>query len=225
MKTTLKHLIIPTLLVLAFACGDDSFRGSGTLSVTVNTSTDIWGYPIVGTASYDGDTLNTWQYPAVGGDEYVNDTIDGVNDDGPGDRINVVYLYSFLGETSKTNPVLYRGESASNNSAVVIGGIVPGNYYVVAFYDYCGGGNLENILNRYDRYSVYVDSGDAEPGTANSSPFADLGVAVTIKDKETTEITLDIQKNWVLGKPNTGEGQTGRIFLQSSETIPTPSGT
>lgn len=227
MKKLTRIILICSLIFLQLSCFDDSDSNlpKGTLKVTVNTSADIWDYPklaVNGTdyEAYAGDEKYTLQYPDVG------DSIPGENSDTAiteshiGDKINYVYIYSELGSSSRDKPVLYRGTSSSNNSEITINSIAVGTYYVVAFYDYAYGGNRENLLNRYDRYAIYTDN--PFDGTANSTPFVDKAAAVTISENDTLEITLEIKRDWVLGKPNPGSGGTGRIFLKSNEPIPTP---
>jgi hypothetical protein len=42
---------------------------------------------------------------------------------------------------------------------------------------------------------------------------------VTIEGDETVEFTLDIKRDWVLGKPEDG---MGRVFLNGADAIPVP---
>lgn len=263
-----KSLILCLLLSLSLTIGcllDDGKdeEGTGTIKVTVNTSTVIWGYPeFVSGTNYlvykdaeDEDPTSSilddqyiFRYPRVGGNgntssistEYYDTTKTGfkvmnnyknnfVGTDGVskvGDKKNVVYLFSTIEQKSDNNPVLYKGEIDTNNGTITISDIKAGTYYIVAFYDYASGGNLENILNRYDRYALYADSSDAEVGTANSTPYFDNAATVTIGEDETVEITLDIHENWVMGKPKAtytgGEYEMGRYFLKAGETIPDP---
>lgn len=235
MNKSIRCILTALLLTLNFSClDDDSTTGSsgskGTLNVTVNTSADIWGYPLAsGTIflAFSGDTTGFWCYPAVGGDGNPSDedslynTLITSSTEDLGDRINAVYIYSTLGDSSSSTPVLYKGESADNNGIITIGDIEPGAYCIVAFYDYSGGGNRENLLNRYDRYAIYTAE-SPEDSTANSTPFQDRASTVTITGGQTTSVTLDINKNWVLGKPKTSSGGTGRIFLKSTDPVPVP---
>jgi len=225
-------IIIVLLLTLNFSCFDDGSTPGpkGTIKVTVNTSTEIWGYPLAsGTLflAYSGDTTGYWCYPSVGGDgdpageDSLYNTLITSSTEDQGDKINVIYLYSTLGENASSYSVIYKGESEENNGIITINDIVPGAYYVVAFYDYSGGGNQTNILNRYDRYAIYTA---AEPydSTANSTPFQDRASAVTVSGNQTVEMTLEIKRDWVLGKPKTALGGTGRIFLKSADPVPVP---
>ncbi|MFA5518257.1 MAG: hypothetical protein WDA74_03290 [Spirochaetota bacterium] len=217
------------IVLLAFSgCFDDgdSDGPKGTLEVKVNTSDIIWGYPKIDPNTEndcfrDSTNAKNFGYPLVGGE---NEATKAIEESGKkpqvGDKINIVYLYSELGEQSDYKPVLYKGTASNNNSIVSITGVVTGEYYVVAFYDYRKGGNQENLMNRYDRYAIYTDSSNAEIGT--STPFADKAAKITISEDQTTSITLDIHENWILGKPKVKEGDTGRIFLQEADGIPTP---
>ena len=220
-------LMIALLLVSAYACDDDNEKTyRGKMLVTVNTSTDVWGYPFIdgdgshtlaSTSSYLND--GNWMYPAVGGwgttceldDDGEEDLADETIGSGDiGNRINVVYLYGTLGEASTTTPVLYRGSSSTNDALISIKNIAPGDYYVVAFYDYNSGGNRENLLNRYDRYSFY----DLEAiETDNGTPFANLADTITVNE-DTHEITLDIHEHWALGRPKY-IADSGRVFMNS----------
>lgn len=243
LKGILKILFIILLLLAPFSCfNDGSIPGpKGCLRVTVTTSSDIWGYPQLKDGStteylaYYGDTLYTWQYPEVGGVSTVDPSDPNYDpemnisnltipypDNDTGNRINYIYLYSTLGVNSNSEAVKYRGELSSNGT-ITISNIAAGDYYVVAFYDYSYGGNQQNMLNRYDRYAIYTST-DPAGGTANSTPFQDKASIVTITENSTTEITLDIKRDWVLGKPKVDGGGTGRVFLQSTEQIPTPDG-
>ena len=227
MKKLTGFILACALVFFQLACFDDSGSDlpKGTLKVTVNTSADIWDYPklVSGTnyAAYAGDTSYTLQYYDVGGDSSPGEDSNTVIEVSHlGDKINYVYIYSELGDSSRDKPVLYRGTSSSNDSEITINGIVAGTYYVVAFYDYSYGGNRENLLNRYDRYAIYTDS--PAGGTANSTPFVDKAATVTISENGTAEITLEIKRDWVLGKPNLGDGGTGRFFLKEADGIPAP---
>jgi hypothetical protein len=202
----------------------------------------MWGYPRVGqtlanTGSY-GAKDGTWMYAETGGvgwdvppdhigdwqcgedDAWLEDLADEmIGPDDLGDKINIVYLFGTLTADingdyiSNIQPVLYKGTSSSNNSTITIKNIAHGDYYVVAFYDYNYGGNRENLLNRYDRYSIY----DNDPANEDiGTPFADLADTITVNE-DSQGITLTIDANWVLGKPNTGSGGMGRIFLRSDD--------
>jgi len=224
--------IIFTLLIQT-SCLDEEkeTKDTGTLKITVITADDLWGFPEfsggICTASYSGDTSGLWEYPAVGGNpgdlECLSDQpipeIEG------GDKINIVYLYSQIGSNSKSYPVLYNGSSSGNGGVITIDEIAEGTYYVVAFYDYCSGGNQENVLKRYDRYAIYTASTDplVKFDTANSTPYQDHASSIEIKKKETTEITLVVKKDWVLGKPKTDTSENaGRTFLVYTDGIPVP---
>ncbi|HOO72760.1 MAG TPA: hypothetical protein PK926_13470 [Spirochaetota bacterium] len=224
-------LMIALLLLNVYACDDsnDEKTYKGKISVTVNTSDELWGFPQIGkTLSTSWDKDGTWMYPEVGGtywyteaagytgtcgvdDPDVEDLADEAIGTGDiGDRINVVYLYGTLDEASKDTPVLYRGSSSTNNAVITIKNIAPGDYYVVAFYDYNSGGNRENLLNRYDRYSFY----DLETiGSDNGTPFVNLADTITVNE-DTHEITLDIHQDWALGRPKYIL-DSGRVFMNS----------
>jgi hypothetical protein len=220
-------ILILSMFVFFSRCdSDDKSAGyKGVLRVRVNTSADLWGYPQVGhtlaTTSAEPDD-GTWMYPAVGGD---GDPVDEDNESAAviasgdiGDKVNIVYVYSELGETSDATAVLYKGVGSVNNSVITINGMAPGNYYVVAFYDYAYGGNRTNLLNRYDRYSIYN-------GTTGT-PFVDDTTqpveTVAVVESTPAEITLSIEANWVLGKPKLPGGGTGRYFLKTADGIPVP---
>ena len=228
------NIILGILLISAnFSCfdGGSTSGPKGAIEVTVTTSADIWNYPKPNGSDYEaysGDTLYTWQYSEVGG----NDTVNGVEynlsnqvvpfpENAIGNKINYIYLYSALTDSANTSPVLYKGSSSVNGSAITITGVEPGEYYVVAFYDYATGGNLENILNRYDRYSIYSATDGLD---GDSTPYKDKATTVTVTANQTKTITLTINRDWILGKPKTvsGGGGVGRLFLQSTDSIPTP---
>jgi hypothetical protein len=232
MKNKIKIAPLALLFFVNFSCFDDgdTFTPKGTLKITVKTSSDIWGFPVLKSGSttdykaYNGDGLYQWKYPDVGGDGNPADEESLYNTpisfDDIGDKKNIIYLYSAIGETSSTYPVLYKGVSENNNETIVVTGIEPGEYFVTAFYDYSSGGNLENQLNRYDRYGLYTTVAPID--SSNSTPYQDDASTITISGDLTTEITIEIKQNWVLGKPKTTDGGTGRIFLKSSESIPVP---
>jgi len=231
-----KGILFLLIIFINYSCFDDSGSHSsgstGTLKITVKTASTIWGYPqgdgSGNNLAYNGDTTGDWLYPETGGDGVPADEESLWNTDilsaDIGDRINVVYLYSELGEKSDSTPVLYKGTSDSNNSVIRIPDIEEGSYYVVAFYDYKTGGVQTNILNRYDRYAAYTES-DSLDGTLNSTPYADKATKVEIKDGDTAEVTIEIRRDWLLGRPKTSDGGTGRIFLTSGDLVPTPDGT
>gem|GEM_PF-1078941 len=240
MKNIFSLLVIITVLIIG-SCENAQDSYNGKVTVTVQTDIDMWGYPQVGhtlanTESYD-DKDGTWMYAEVGGaawdipgyedmsvcgedDAWLDDLADeAIISTDIGDKINIVYLFGTLAPDingnyiSNIQPVLYKGTSSSNNSTITITNIAPGNYYVVAFYDYNSGGKKDNILNRYDRYSIYDnDPANADIGTL----FADLADTITVNE-DSHDITLSIDQDWVLGKPNTGSGGTGRIFLRSND--------
>ncbi len=226
MKKITGFILACSLVFPQLACFDDSGSDlpKGNLKVTVNTSADILDYPklVSGTdyAAYAGDSTYKLQYPDVGGTSDTEGSEKIIVSGDIGDKINYVYVYSELGDGSRDKPVLYRGTNSSNDSEITINGIVAGTYYVVAFYDYSYGGNRENLLNRYDRYAIHTDS--PAGGTANSTPYVDRAATVTISENDTVEITLEIKRDWVLGKPNLGDGGTGRIFLKEADGIPAP---
>jgi len=233
--------ILVFIALLNISCFDDNSGSgksgsTGTLKITVKTSSDIWGYPELKSGStteykaYNGDTLYTWQYPETGGNTVSADPETNLADqsipypdDSVGDRVNFVYLFSELGEKSNSTPVLYNGNSDENNSTITISDIEEGAYYIVAFYDYKTGGVQTNVLNRYDRYAVYTDS-DPLDGTLNSTLYADKASKIEIKKGDTVEVVIEIKRDWLLGKPKTSDGGTGRLFLKSADPVPTPDG-
>lgn len=242
MKKVIIFLLIAVLFNFSCFKDDGSSSGNGgsgstgTLKITVKTSSDIWGYPKLKSGStseyeaYSGDTLYTWQYPETGGElvsadpetNLANQSIP-YPDSAVGDKVNYVYLYSEIGEKSNSTPVLYNGNSDENNSTITISDIEEGSYYIVAFYDYKTGGVQTNVLNRYDRYAFYTST-DPMDGTENSTLYADKASVIKISEGETTEITLVIKSGWLLGKPKSSDGGTGRMFLESSDPVPTPDG-
>lgn len=230
--------------------------GTGTLKVTVNTSTAIWTYPLEDpsalTTYYEFATsvasrTKKFRYDVVGGDNDITDgsvpvsyypdvtwedkaASNSITTAKVGTKTNYVYLFSAIEQKSDNNPVLRNGESDANNGVITISGITPGTYYVLAFYDYASGGNTENIFNRYDRYALYAETGGL---SGTSTPFFDNATTITIAEDQTVEITLDINENWVLGKPKadnrtdpadantaTVSYEMGRYFLKDGETIP-----
>ena len=203
-------ILVLTITLFCVSCAGEP---GGILIVTVKTADAVWGYPEVNEAqgfgkSFAEDNTGKWLYPAVGKgvEEHNNMSDELIGERHIGDQVNYVYLYSDLGNKPTETPVLYKGESSTNNSAIKITGIAEGTYYVVAFYDYASGGNQECKLNRYDRYAFYVESDNALDGTDNSSPYVDHAATISIIDKETVELTLEIRRDWVLGKPPTDEG-------------------
>ena len=269
-----KSLLFGLLIVLFSAVGcliSEEEEGTGTLKVTVNTSTVVWSYPSYvsgenelaqylvyegATDRTDGDYLAitddhyVFRYPTVGGNgktssvstNYYDTSLAGFKvasnykntfvalDENSnvvykfGNKRNYVYLFNTLEQKSDNNPVLYNGESTTNGGEITITGIKPGTYYVVAFYDYASGGNVQNILNRYDRYAIYAETVDALTG--NSTPYYDKAGTITIAENATETIALVIHENWVLGKPKAtytgGEYEMGRYYLKEGETIPAP---
>lgn len=237
MKRILSLLILCFIFSITGCFDDNKVEGKGTLVVTVNTEATVWSFPQVDSLSttrylaYDGDTLYKWQYLLVGGDSTAlsspNSTTNIYNADSTkmkvGTKINAVYLYSAIELDSGNMYVLYSAKSSTNNSQIVISNIKPGSYYIVAFYDYCKGGNVDNLMNRYDRYAIYTDTANAYAGTDNSTPFYDKAQAVIIGEDAPATITLDIKQNWVMGKPKTDSTiENGRYFLTSTDTMPTP---
>ncbi len=197
-------VIIIFVLLLLTACGDlGEFNGA--LSVTVNTDVNIWNDPYIGDVIPDGILQ-------VNDDGYSNleYTIDGSDSDDIGTKKNFVYLYDTLGTGSKDYPVLYAASTENNNTALTIKNIAPGDYYVVVFYDFNGGGNKENQLNRYDRYTIYNGSDGA------GSPLVADAVKITVYDcaTECTPIALSLSINAAntLGRVETVDGGTGRIY-------------
>lgn len=234
MKISIKKIFILLFLVslsLQVSCLDDDGDTGGTavLKIKVNTDTRVWGYPEFDgetcTAAYEGDTSGLWQYPLVGGGDLEVLSDDPVPYTERGTKVNMVYIYEQMGTHSKQYPAVYRGESLENEGVITIEHIVAGTYYVVAFYDYCSGGNKEEMLKRYDRYAIYTTSTEADVtfGNANSTPFRDRATAIEIGDGETVEITMKIDRDWVLGKPKTETSESaGRTFLTYGEEIPVP---
>jgi hypothetical protein len=217
------YALLPLLLFLAGpACDDDNEKKyKGKITVQVNTSEELWGFPQIGRtllSTLDHANDGKWMYPQVGGidptcgvdDEGVEDLADEyIISPDIGDRVNYVYLYGSLGVKSTTTPVLYRGTSSTNNSVVTIKNIAPGDYYVVAFYDYNSGGNRENLLNRFDRYSCY-DASNEGTGT----PFVNEADVITINE-DSHDITLEIHADWAMGRPKS-IADSGRVFMNSA---------
>jgi uncharacterized protein (DUF2141 family) len=246
-----KSLILCLLLSVSLTTGclledGKDEEGTGTIKVTVNTDANIWTYP-KSSLAYNGAADYKFKYTEVGGDGTLGTLPAGYytgatwSDNGGTKNItgkegtlkNYVYLFSTIEQKSDNNPVLYKGESSTNGAEITISDIEPGTYYVVAFYDYTSGGNLENILNRYDRYAIYAETSNALSG--NSTPYFDKASIITINEDQTVSITLDIAMNWVIGKPKADNRtdladantatitfEMGRYFLKDLEAIPTP---
>jgi len=158
--------------------------------------------------------------PVEDGEESLSD--DPIPSTEVGDKDINIYLYEELGDNSKAFPVVRKGSTTVNGGTVTISKIVAGTYYVVAFYNYCGGDNLENRLNRYDRYSIYTET-DPLDSTDNSTVYYDHATAIEITDDTPVDITLVIKRDWVIGKPKTSTSvSAGRKFLVSGEDIPDP---
>lgn len=235
-----KSLILCLLLVVISFAGclieDPQDEGTGVISVTVNTSANIWGYPEATGATpayYEfstavvGTRTGKWRYTEVGGNGIANLSADmkslyypdatwvkttansAISASNIGDKQNYVYLYSALSQDSESNVQVYKFGPAANNT-VIAGSVAPGTYYVVAFYNYNGGGvsggsgDVVNLLNRHDRYAFYTDSANAITG--NSTPYYDKAVAITVGENQTVSLTIDIDENWVMGKPKAGNG-------------------
>jgi hypothetical protein len=248
-----KSLIFCLMLMSIFyiGCFDDGEEGTGTIKVTVNTDTAIWTYPN-GTLAFSGAADYKFKYTEVGGDGTLPTLPSGYYtgatwSDNAGTKSiagkegglkNYIYIFSAIEQKSDTNPVLYKGDSTSNGGEITITDIKPGIYYIVAFYDYASGGNVENILNRYDRYAIYSQTADALAG--NSTPYFDKAATITIGEDQTVSIILDINAHWVLGKPKadnrdmttpldsttaTIQYEMGRYFLKTGDnggSLPTP---
>ena len=229
MKYRICGLILALLAVINLSCLDDSgdTGGKGVLNVTVNVDTFVWGYPEQSDTdfiAFNGDTTYCWLYPDVGGDgdpvdeESLSD--DPIPSTEVGDKDINIYLYEELGDNSRAYAVVRKGSTTVNGGTVTISKIVAGTYYVVAFYDYCEGGNEDNILNRYDRYSIYTET---DPLEGNSTVYYDHATAIEITDDTPVDITLVINRDWVIGKPKTSTSvSAGRKFLVSGEDIPDP---
>jgi len=212
------HIVFILLLLFLTACGDlDEFNG--VLKVTVTTDSAIFGQPVVNPDpepdnvkyTIPAGILQTIEDPDSAGVFISNDayTFDGTDPEDVGTMKNFVYLFNALGDQSKEFPVLYVGSTSENNTTITIKNIAPGDYYVVVFYDFNGGGNKENQLNRYDRYTIY--NGSDGPG----SPIVADALMITIPDCETEctpeVISLSIDSDNTLGRTDT-VGKTGRIF-------------
>lgn len=226
-------LLFVFVFSIHLSCLDDSGEtgGKGVLNVTVNVDSKVFEYPMLDGSNYvtfQGDTSYLWLYPSVGGDGLPGGdgeeslSLDPILSTGIGDKNIIVYLYSQLGDHSRAYPVLYRGSTTTNGGVATINKIVAGTYYVVAFYNYCGGDNLENRLNRYDRYSIYTET-DPLASTANSTVYYDHASTIEITDNTPVDIVMDIDRDWVLGKPKTNTStNAGRKFLVYGESIPAP---
>jgi len=210
-----KTVLIILTIIAFFATGcdlEDSGGYNGRLKVTVNTNEDysteaakmeglwqdtsigLWGHPFYG---------DIWDYcPHIG-----EDLIIGNGEDDIGSKKNFVYLFDKLGYYSKRYPVLYKGTSDVNNSEIEITGIAPGEYYVVAFYDYNGGGNKTNQLNKCDRYRIYAgEKADAE-AESEGTAYVDKAktIQITEEDDPVQSITLKVDSSVILGKTTLNE--------------------
>ncbi len=239
-KTAMRKIfsIIASLSLLVTACDDENRHVS--LEVTVTLSDELSGYPTVGKtlASLPASGTAYWDYPTVGGDaipgNYPQDYSDQGEEDNEsnhpiesaaiGNKHVYVYLYNALGESSKTTAVLYNGESKDTSSAkrtVKVYNVVPGTYYVIAFYNYAFGDKVTNRLNRYDRYAIY-DGTDNDPANVNDitggNAILDNAATVEIEDGLTTSIKMNINEHYVLGKPRYENlGGQGRLFYTQAD--------
>jgi len=228
-------LFISAFLLLLVACdGDGGPKGIITVNVTIVD--ELAGYP-TDTHTLKSIDTHLWEYPTVGG-EGLTDTTSDLGDFGeprgtqesmydddinePGNQHVYVYIYGILGTKSNSTAVLYKGESkASGTDHTISVRVEPGepgaliDYYVVAFYNYCGGDNLTNRLNRYDRYAIY--------NSTSPDPYVDNGTTVTVTEESPLTLNMTINADWVIGKPKWSNlGSQGRLFLTSSESLPTP---
>ncbi|MCP4137204.1 MAG: hypothetical protein GY754_39915 [bacterium] len=134
------------------------------------------------------------------------DAIWGTGDSNPakvGSKKNYVYLYSALGTKSSSYPVLYSGSGDTNNSAVVVTGVQPGDYYVVVFYDYYGGSNDENLLNKTDYYAI-------QGSGSTVSPYVEDAATVSVTLDNLNDLIITIDSTWTLGESGQDKG---RLFM------------
>lgn len=104
-----------------------------------------------------------------------------------------VFVYNSLSQTAPRSGIVYQGTAtditAATEYTITINNIAPGDYYVVALYDYHLGGS--NIITQTDRYEMYTASG----GT-NLVTNAEV---VTISKDQTKELTISMdQDSWVI---------------------------
>ena len=232
----LSIILIISLTIFA-ACDGGGGGPKGKITVNVTLDSDLAGYP-TDTHTLASIDTHLWEYPLVGGEGLEDDPESTLGDGGtsrltqdnesnedidePGNKHVYVYIYGNLGVKSSSTAVLYKGESsASGTTHTITVNVEPGEtgalieYYVVAFYNYSGGDNITNRLNRYDRYVIYND--------ISPDPYVDNATAVTVTEESPLTIDLSIETNWVLGKPKWENlGSQGRLFLTESDTIPTP---
>ncbi|PKL40648.1 MAG: hypothetical protein CVV44_03330 [Spirochaetae bacterium HGW-Spirochaetae-1] len=159
-----------------------------------------------GSSDDPGATLSvTVNYQGNYGDDY--DTQTGY----AGQKINYVQLYSCAdmpdpnvlpttvdGDVSNDmNDYLYSETAINNdnNTATDITGIEPGDYYVIAFYDYRTGGDDSNLITKADRYAFY-DGGTGSPLISDTQKL-------TITEEGPNAISLTIQRNWEMGSSKT----------------------
>jgi len=124
--------------------------------------------------------------------------------DEAGTQKNYVYLYQELGAKSNSLPKQYGSSSTLDNTYILIEEVVPGDYYLVAFYDYSGGSKDDNVLNRGDYYSIYND-------VSNNNPYVEDAIKVTIDENEIQKLEMTLSTTSVLGKDGSGNG---RLFME-----------
>jgi len=132
-----------------------------------------------------------------------NDIWGTEDEEDPGTKKNYVYLYEDLGSKSSSYPKKYSNSSETNSGIITIENIVPGDYYLVVFYDYSGGSKEDNVLNRGDYYSIYSS-------TSNENPYVEDASKVSISENIIQELEINITSGNVLGKSGSGNG---RVFM------------
>ncbi len=127
-----------------------------------------------------------------------------------GTGLYYIYLYDEkFGDYSNNPDFMYEGSKDTVDSPILLTGVVPGDYYVAAFYDHSGKSeNNENRLSRYDPYILY--------NNITGTPFVDDTEITTIEihDEETTDIILNISNDDTLGKSGNGNG---RLFKKTTD--------
>lgn len=158
-------LILLALLWVIPACDDDDDDPAPTPTATLTVTVNYLG-------EYEGDY----------------DT----GSDREGDKINYVHLYSDIDATSTSNMTLYKEFSVTdNNTATDLTGIAPGDYYIIAFYDYRkGGGDATSKITQGDRYAFY-DSSDGSPFQSDAMPLT-----ITLEGPNTA--AFEIERYWEL---------------------------
>jgi len=157
-------IMIAALFTFSACDGGSSDDDSGaTLTVMVNYLGNFGG-------DYDTDLDSTTSEPKAG------------------TKMNYVHLYTDKDDTASKNMPLYKEFPITENGETIdLTGIEPGDYYVIASYDYRSG---DSTLNQADRYAFYDG--------ATGSPLSGNGILLNITKEGPNTASFNIQPYWEL---------------------------